>query len=150
MTVQSLILINPPLARAAFCSRIRYEFRSLQMTKKAAVAATAVVMTMSSFAAYAAETSTTTVGIQQPSPADMNKLTDMRVGIVKSALQMTPDQEKYWPAIEQAIRARAKNRQARWEKVAELHDSGSKEGPRRTQSDRAHATQSGSVRSARG
>ena len=96
------------------------------MTKKAAVAATAVLMTMSPLTAYAAETSTT-VGMQHPSSADVNKLTDMRVGIVKSALQMPPDQEKYWPAIEQAIRARAKNRQARWEKVAELHESGSKE-----------------------
>jgi hypothetical protein len=95
------------------------------MTKRAAVAAVALLMTTSSLA-YAAETSST-VGMRQPSDADMSKLTDMRVGIVKSALQMTPDQEKYWPAIEQAIRARAKNRQARWEKVAELHESGSKE-----------------------
>jgi len=95
------------------------------MTKKAAVAAVALLMTTSPLA-YAAETSST-VGMRQPSDAEMNKLTDMRVGIVKSALQMTPDQEKYWPAIEQAIRARAKNRQARWEKVAELHESGSKE-----------------------
>ena len=95
------------------------------MTKKAAVAAVALLMTTSSLA-YAAETSSI-VGMRQPSDAEMNKLTDMRVGIVKSALQMTPDQEKYWPAIEQAIRARAKNRQARWEKVAELHESGSKE-----------------------
>ncbi|WP_342723112.1 hypothetical protein AAFG07_28500 [Bradyrhizobium sp. B097] len=38
----------------------------------------------------------------------------MRVGIVKAALQLTPDQEKYWPAIEDAIRTRAKNRQPGW------------------------------------
>ena len=49
--------------------------------------------------------------------ADLNALTDARVAIVKSALQMTPDQEKYWPAIEEAIRARAKNREARLESV---------------------------------
>ena len=54
----------------------------------------------------------------------MNSLTDMRVGIVKAALQMTPDQEKYWPAVEDAIRARAKNRQARLERVVELHENG--------------------------
>ena len=89
------------------------------MTKKAAVAAVALLMTTSSLA-YAAETSST-VGMRQPSDADMNKLTDMRVGIVKSALQMTPEQEKYWPAIEEAIRARAKNRQARLERVAVLN-----------------------------
>ena len=44
--------------------------------------------------------------------------------MIKAALQLTPDQEKYWPAVEDAIRARAKNRQARWERVAELRDSG--------------------------
>jgi hypothetical protein len=43
--------------------------------------------------------------------------------MIKAALQLTPDQEKYWPAVEDAIRARAQNRQARWERVAELHDS---------------------------
>jgi hypothetical protein len=37
---------------------------------------------------------------------------------------MTPDQEKYWPAVEEAIRARAKNRQTRFERVAELHEKG--------------------------
>jgi hypothetical protein len=45
--------------------------------------------------------------------ADLNALTEARVGVVKAALQMTPDQEKYWPAIEDAIRIRAKDRQAR-------------------------------------
>jgi hypothetical protein len=38
-------------------------------------------------------------------------------------LQLTPDQEKYWPAVESAIRARAKNRQARLERLADLRDS---------------------------
>ena len=95
------------------------------MTKKAAVAAIAFLMTTSSLA-YAAETSSTTsstVGMRSPSAADLNSLTDMRVGLVKAALQLTPDQEKYWPAVEDAIRARAKNRQARFERVAELRDS---------------------------
>ena len=45
--------------------------------------------------------------------ADVNTLTDARINIVKTALQLTPDQEKYWPAIEDAVRARAKDRQAR-------------------------------------
>ena len=90
--------------------------------KRAAVTAIALLMTTSSLA-YAAETSTT-VGMRQPSAADMNSLTDMRVGVVKAALQLTPDQEKYWPAIEEAIRARAKNRQARLERIVELHQNG--------------------------
>ena len=45
---------------------------------------------------------------------DWNNLTDMRIDVVKAALQLTPDQEKYWPVIESAIRDRAKNRQARF------------------------------------
>ena len=90
--------------------------------KRAPAAAIALLITASSLA-YAAETSST-VGMRQPSAADMNKLTDMRVGIVKAALQMTPDQEKYWTAVEEAIRARAKNRQVRLERIADLHENG--------------------------
>ena len=92
------------------------------MIKKIAVAATAVLITTSPLA-YAAEPSST-VGMRHPSAADRNALTDARVGLIKAALQLTPDQEKYWPAVEEAIRARAKNRQARLERVAELRDSG--------------------------
>jgi hypothetical protein len=92
------------------------------MLKKIAVAATAILITSSPLA-YAAETPST-AGMRHPSAADLNALTDARVGIIKAALQMTPDQEKYWPAVEEAIRARAKNRQARLERVAELRDSG--------------------------
>jgi hypothetical protein len=43
----------------------------------------------------------------------LGTLTDGEINIVKAALQLTPDQEKFWPAIEDAIRARAKDRQAR-------------------------------------
>jgi LTXXQ motif family protein len=62
--------------------------------------------------------------MKHPSAADLNSLTDARVAMIKAALQLTPDQEKYWPAVEDAIRARAKNRHARWERLAELRDSG--------------------------
>ena len=44
------------------------------------------------------------------SRADLNALTDARLGVIKAALQMTPDQVKYWPAIEEAVRARAAGR----------------------------------------
>jgi hypothetical protein len=57
---------------------------------------------------------------------DWEQLTDARVKIVKAALQLTPDQEKLWPPIEDAIRARAKDRQARIamavERARELRD----------------------------
>jgi hypothetical protein len=53
-------------------------------------------------------------------------LTDARIKIVKAALQLTPDQEKYWPPIEEAIRVRAQDRQARIataaERMRELRD----------------------------
>jgi len=53
-------------------------------------------------------------------------LTDIRINVVKAALQLTPDQQKYWPPIEDAIRARAKDRQARFaemeKRVAELRE----------------------------
>jgi LTXXQ motif family protein len=47
------------------------------------------------------------------SQSDLKAITDARIGIVKAALQLTPEQEKYWPALEQAIRDRAQARQQR-------------------------------------
>ncbi len=43
--------------------------------------------------------------------ADWNALTDARIGVAKAALQLKPDQMKYWQAVEDAIRARATMRQ---------------------------------------
>jgi len=43
----------------------------------------------------------------------LNALTDARVAVVKAALQLTPDQAKYWPAVEEAIRANAMARYTR-------------------------------------
>jgi hypothetical protein len=50
--------------------------------------------------------------LERLSPADMNALADGRITIIKSTLQLTPEQEKYWPAIEEAIKQRSKDRQA--------------------------------------
>lgn len=93
------------------------------MINKVAIATTAILITTSPLA-YAADTSSNSVGMTHPSAADLKALTDARVALIKAALQLTPDQEKYWPALEDAIRARAKNRQARWERLAQLHDMG--------------------------
>jgi hypothetical protein len=49
------------------------------------------------------------------SQADINALTDLRINLSKSALQLTPEQEKLWPPIEAAIRARAQDREERVE-----------------------------------
>jgi hypothetical protein len=57
-----------------------------------------------------------TTGVATPerlSASDLDRLTDARIKIVKATLQLTPDQEKLWPAVENAIRARSKDRQAR-------------------------------------
>jgi len=58
--------------------------------------------------------------------ADLENLTDARIEIIKAALQLTPDQVKLWLPIEDAIRARAKDRQARIamavERARELRD----------------------------
>jgi len=50
-------------------------------------------------------------------PTDLNILTDARIGIVKATLQLTPEQQKFWPPIEEAIRTRA---EARFHRLARL------------------------------
>jgi len=57
--------------------------------------------------------------LEHLSAADRAKVTDERIDLVKAALQLTPDQEKYWPAVENAIRARANDRQARLAQIEE-------------------------------
>lgn len=47
------------------------------------------------------------------SPTESKILTDARVGMVKVALQLTPEQQQYWPAVEDAIRARSEARYRR-------------------------------------
>ena len=51
--------------------------------------------------------------------ADWEALTEARIKIVKAALQLTSEQEKDWPAVENAIRVRAMDRQARLATIAE-------------------------------
>jgi len=56
---------------------------------------------------------------ERSSAADWASSTDARIEITKAALQLTPDQEKHWPAVAEAIRNRANNRQARITKATE-------------------------------
>jgi hypothetical protein len=53
-------------------------------------------------------------------PADVHAMTDARIGLVKAALQLTPDQTRYWPPIEQAIRERAEARVHRITQLRQL------------------------------
>lgn len=55
--------------------------------------------------------------------AELKEFTDARIQIVKVTLGMTPAQEKLWPAVEEAIRARAAARHARLTKLAERMNS---------------------------
>jgi hypothetical protein len=50
----------------------------------------------------------------RPSAADLKAFTDARVAALKAGLALTPDQEKNWGPVEQAIRDMAQARQARW------------------------------------
>jgi len=93
------------------------------MINKVALAATAILIATSPIA-YAAEKSSGTVGMTHPNATDLKNLTDARVSVIKAALQLTAEQEKFWPAVEDAIRNRAKNRQVRWERLASLRDDG--------------------------
>jgi hypothetical protein len=86
------------------------------MLKVLAGAATALFVATSPLA-YAQTPSA--AAPERISLADWNKLTDLRIDLVKSALQLTPDQQKLWPAVESAVRSNAKDRQARLAKVAE-------------------------------
>lgn len=55
------------------------------------------------------------------SEADSKALTDRRIAVVKYALNLTADQAKYWPAVEEAIRARATARHDRLAKLVARH-----------------------------
>jgi LTXXQ motif family protein len=66
---------------------------------------------------------------EQLNVADRNTLTDLRIDLVKAALQLTPDQQKLWPAVESAIRARAEDRKARLAKIAETVGKRADENP---------------------
>jgi LTXXQ motif family protein len=95
------------------------------MLKIVAAGATALFVTASPIA-YAQTPSAATP--ERLNLADRNALTDMRIDLVKAALQLTPDQQKYWPAIENAIRARAEDRKARLAKIAETVGKRADEG----------------------
>lgn len=86
---------------------------------KTIVAGTALLLAATSIANAQSSQTTSTATPQRLNTNDRNTLTDMRVDLVKAALQLTPEQEKYWPAVESAIRANAEDRKARIAKIQE-------------------------------
>ena len=85
------------------------------MLKIVAAGATALFVTASPIA-YAQTPSAETPDRLNISGA--KSLTDLRIDLLKAALQLTPDQQKYWPAI-RALLVPGRNRKARLAKIAE-------------------------------
>jgi hypothetical protein len=87
---------------------------------KIAVAGTIALFLIASPTANAQSAQTSSpASPERLNAADRNNLTDMRIDLTKAALQLTPDQEKLWPPVESAIRARAEDRKARVAKIQE-------------------------------
>jgi hypothetical protein len=89
------------------------------MLKMATAVTTALFLCASPTANAQSSQTTSTASSERLNAADRNNLTDMRVDLVKAALQLTPEQEKLWPPVESAIRARAEDRKARVAKLQE-------------------------------
>jgi zinc resistance-associated protein len=72
----------------------------------------------------------------RPSAADMAAFTDARIAALKAGLELTPDQQKNWPAFEQALRdvaqlriQRVQAREARAQQGAPAPQGQSANGP---------------------
>jgi hypothetical protein len=89
------------------------------MMKIVVVGTTALFLTASSIANAQTSQTSSPANPERLNAADRNTLTDMRIDLVKAALQLTPEQEKYWPAVESAIRQGTDDRKARLAKVQE-------------------------------
>jgi hypothetical protein len=91
---------------------------------KSLAVATAILVAGSSLA-YAQQSSSRSGGgeslyferFRNLTPSDMQALTDARISLLKSALQLTPEEQRLWPPVEDAIRQRAALRQARMAKI---------------------------------
>lgn len=86
---------------------------------KIVVSGTTALFFIASPIASAQTSQTPSAPAERLNAAERNNLTDMRVDLVKAALQLTPEQEKLWPPVESAIRARAEDRKARIAKIQE-------------------------------
>jgi len=90
------------------------------MMKIILLGTTALFLTASSIAnAQSAQSAQTSPAATPVSAEDQKTLTDLRIDLVKAALQLTSAQEKLWPPVESAIRARAEDRKARIAKIQE-------------------------------
>ena len=89
------------------------------MLKTVVIGTTTLFLTASSIANAQSSQTSSPATPERLNATELNTLTDMRVDLVKAALQLTPEQEKLWPPVETAIRANAEDRRARIAKVQE-------------------------------
>lgn len=87
------------------------------MIKTISLGLTALFLTASPIAYAQAPQGAAPMQERRAAP-DLKALTEARIAVVKAALQLTPEQMKYWPAIEEAIRSRAATRQQRLANLA--------------------------------
>ncbi|ABA05591.1 conserved hypothetical protein [Nitrobacter winogradskyi Nb-255] len=80
------------------------------MKKKAILAGVAALAIAGSTAVYAHQHHPWSHQRVQLSPQDRTAIADARIAAVHAGLALTPDQEKLWPPVEQAIRDFAKLR----------------------------------------
>lgn len=106
---------------------------------KPVIAATAVLAIAGSSLVYAQQRSGGHDGFGQRgarsehhhpvSPADLAAFTDARIAALKAGLELTPDQQKNWPAFEQALRDLAQLRAQRIEaRQARMQQGGAQPG----------------------
>jgi len=83
--------------------------------KRAVIAATAAALIAGSAATYAANSNAGAdrAARWQPTAEDRVILTDARLAALKTALKLTPDQEKLWPSVEATLKDVSKDRAAR-------------------------------------
>jgi zinc resistance-associated protein len=96
---------------------------------KSVVAATAVLAIAGSSVVYAQQGFGDQHGFRhwghhRPSAADLAAFTDARIAALKAGLELTPDQQKNWPAFEQALRELAQLRIQGIEARQQQADSG--------------------------
>jgi len=89
------------------------------MLKTVVIGTTTLFLTASSIANAQSSQTSSPATPERLNATELNTITDMRVDLVKAALQLTPEQEKLWPPVESAIRANAEDRRARIAKVQE-------------------------------
>ena len=95
---------------------------------KTLLAATAAVALLGALPVQAQQTTGSKGNMETFKAGDLAALNDARIELVKSALQLTPSQEKLWPAIETTIRSNGQDREARLQKAADRLDQMKSEG----------------------